>query len=95
MDAISGRIHDLGFNAVRLPWSNEMYEANPVGPDYAIPANSWFRGRHALHVFGATVQSLTRHGVMVVLDNHNSDAEWCCGDDGNDLWYNDRYPESS
>lgn len=95
IDRIASEVHQLGFNAIRLPWSNEMYETNPVVPARAITANPDLRGRHAMDVFDRVVHSLTGHGVMVVLDDHNSDAEWCCGDDGNDLWYNDRYPESS
>ena len=34
-------------------------------------------------------------GLMVILDNHSSDAIWCCNlEDGNGLWYTDRHPES-
>lgn len=95
LDTIAGLIARLGFNTVRLPWSNEMVERDPVVPDRALTANPGLRGRHALEVFDSVVAALTRRGVMVVLDNHNSDAEWCCGRDGNELWYNDRYPESS
>src|SRR5258708_36943701 len=28
--AIAATIHRLGFNSVRLPWSNELYETNPI-----------------------------------------------------------------
>ena len=31
---------------------------------------------------------------MVILNNHISDAMWCCNtDDGNGLWYNKNYSE--
>lgn len=31
---------------------------------------------------------------MVILDNHMSDANWCCNiDDGNGLWYTNNWPE--
>jgi endoglucanase len=31
---------------------------------------------------------------MVILNNHMSDAGWCCGnDDNNGMWYNDNYSE--
>lgn len=33
-------------------------------------------------------------GLMVILDNHSSDAMWCCGlDDGNGLWYTATWTE--
>ena len=93
--AIVRQIPRLGCNAVRLPWSNELVEHDPAVPERAVEANPELRGRPAMEVFDEVVRALTSQQLMVVLDNHNSDALWCCGDDGNDLWYNDRYPESS
>ncbi|HEX4165842.1 MAG TPA: cellulase family glycosylhydrolase [Bryobacteraceae bacterium] len=95
LEAIAHRIRCLGFNSVRLPWSNELYESNPVVLDHALLANPSLQGKRALDIFDRVVDALTAEGILVILDNHNSDAEWCCGDDGNDLWYNDDYPEAS
>lgn len=92
---ITRQIRQLGFNSVRLQWSNEMLEKNPVVPDYALAANPGLRGRHAMDVFDEVVHALTAQRLMVILDNHNSNAEWCCGNDGNELWYNSQYPETS
>ncbi len=92
---IAQRIHSLGFNSVRLPWSNQMYESNPVVPNSAVEANPQFRGKHAMDVFDATVNALVQEGIFIILDNHMSNADWCCsGTDGNTLWYNADYPES-
>jgi endoglucanase len=34
-------------------------------------------------------------GLLVILDNHSSDAMWCCGlADGNGLWYTERWSEA-
>jgi endoglucanase len=93
--AIAHRIRCMGFNSVRLPWSNELYESNPVVGGYALTANPEFMGLHAMQIFDAVVRALTSEGLLVILDNHNSNAEWCCGNDGNTLWYNSDYPESS
>ena len=42
--------------------------------------------------FDATVEALTKAGVMTILNNHISDAEWCCSsDDANGLWHNANY----
>lgn len=93
---IVGQIHQLGFNAVRLQWSNQMLESNPIVPDYAVAANPGLLGSHAIDVFDTVVHALTAQGIAVVLDDHNSNAEWCCsGNDGNALWYNAQYPESN
>lgn len=93
--AIVQSIKSRGFNSVRLPWSNEMYEKNPVVDSYALTANSPLRNQRAMAVFDAVVNALTRAGLMVILDNHTSTAAWCCNRDSNDLWYSESYPLSN
>ena len=34
----------MGFNSVRIPWSYELVETNPVVPDYALAANPALKG---------------------------------------------------
>jgi endoglucanase len=88
------QIEAMGVNSVRLPWANETLETNPVVPDYAVRANPQFRGKHAMDVMDAVIAALADAGIMVILDNHVSRADWCCkDDDGNGLWYSPEYPE--
>lgn len=94
--SIISQIVSMGFDGVRLPWSNQMWETNPVVPASLVAANPQFAGEHARTVFEQVVTDLAGAGLMVVLDDHSSDAQWCCSDsDGNTLWYNSGYPESS
>lgn len=96
LQSIVQQIKGMGFNAVRLPWSNQLYESNPVVPSYALAANPNMEAENALTVLDQVVGALTNAGIMVILDDHNSDAEWCCSNtDGNSLWYNTRYPETN
>lgn len=89
-------IHDGGFNAVRLPWCNEMVERNPIVDDGFIAANPQLKGLHVLAVYDAVVRALTAEGLMVILDNHRSRGDWCCdAAHGDGLWYTDAYPESA
>jgi endoglucanase len=84
-----------GFNAVRLLWSNQIVETNPVVNRQALTANPDLAGLRALDIFDRVVSTLAANQIMVILDNHVSDAIWCCSDtDGNGLWYSSRYPES-
>lgn len=93
---IIDQIHQIGLNSIRLPWANETLERNPVVPDYAVAANPQFKGKHAMDVMDAVIDALARAHILVVLDNHVSRADWCCSEtDGNGLWYNAAYPESS
>jgi len=90
---IVATIASMGFNCVRLVFSNEMYAKNPTLEASAVSANSELSGAHALTAFDAVVEALTSNGVMVILNNHNSDAGWCCStDDGNGLWHTKTYP---
>jgi endoglucanase len=66
-----------------------------VVADYAVKANSQFKGKHAMEIMDAVVAALAEAHIMVILDNHVSRADWCCSEtDGNGLWYSAEYPES-
>lgn len=96
LDRIAELIREGGFNSVRLPWSNELVESNPVVADTYLTANPRLRGKHALDILDAVIDSLGRHGLMVVLDNHRSRADWCCDEaHGDGLWHTPAYPESA
>jgi endoglucanase len=59
----------LGFNAIRLPFSNELVERNPV-VHLHIAANPEFRGKHALQILDAIINGARQVGLMIILDNH-------------------------
>lgn len=89
LDAITREVRALGFNSVRLPWSNALLHDNPVVCDSSVAANPALRGKHALAVLDAVVSALGAQGIMVILDNHMTTADWCClPTDANNLWYN-------
>jgi endoglucanase len=92
--AIAHEVKAMGFNSVRIPWSNELVETNPVVPEYALAANPALKGERALEVLDKTIDALAGEGVYVILDNHVSRADWCCyKGDGNALWHSPAYPE--
>lgn len=99
-DAIAALIRDLGFNSVRLPYADEIVINNPVIEPSVIAANldlfsnSSLSDGHssvrALDVFHAVVESLTAAGLLVIVNNHITQATWCCGINPCDLsWKND------
>lgn len=96
LDTLARAIADAGFDAVRLPWSNELVELDPVVADATVAANPSLVGKHAMEVLDAVVAALAHEGLVVILDNHTSSAGWCCSlTDGNTLWYTSAYPEAS
>ncbi len=72
--AIAHQVKAMGFNSVRIPWSNELVEANPLVPDYARAANPALKGKRALEVLDLTIDALAHEGLYVILDNHVSRA---------------------
>ncbi|CAD7961998.1 unnamed protein product [Amoebophrya sp. A120] len=46
-----------------------------------------------LCLLDAVVEKITEKKLFVILNNHMSDAGWCCSyTDGNEYWFTDRYP---
>ena len=92
--SIANTIASLGFNCVRLPFSLEQFYDNPVIEADRLSANPDLVGLSSMSVFEAVVEGLTEAGLMVILNNHNSKAGWCCSEqDGEGLWWTDSYPE--
>ena len=91
---IAQTIASLGFNCIRLPFSLQQFYDNPIVEASRLSANPSLVGLSSLEVFDATVSALTNAGLMVILNNHNSKAGWCCSEqDGDGLWYTNQYSE--
>ncbi len=87
VDDIAAIIRELGYNSVRLTYSNAMiHDSNPVDPG-AIRANPAFMGMTPLEVFDKTVEALARQNIGIMLNNHSSSSVWCCGYDTDGLWH--------
>lgn len=92
-DDIARAIRRMGFNSVRLPYSDEMVVANPPILPHLLAANPDLAGSRALDVFQAVVEALTAQGIAVIVNNHITSATWCCGADPCDAgWANDHLP---
>jgi len=101
--AIIDRIVGLGYNALRIPFSNELVERDPIvsslGPicvgTSCLPTtgsdllgpNSDLYGRDALSILKTIVDYAGQRGLYVILDNHRSRAAWGVEESG--LWYTD------
>ena len=94
--SIARQIRTMGFNSVRLPFSNQLVEDNPLVDARLLAAEPSMRGKRALQVLDAVIAALAFEGLVVILDDHVSRADWCCSEgDGNGLWYADAYPEAA
>ncbi len=99
--AIVDRIKALGYNALRIPFSNELVERDPVVSDIGpicvglsclpitgaqvLGLNGELAGRDALSILKTIVDYAGQQGLYVILDDHRSEAAW--GPEENGLWY--------
>ncbi|XP_017701932.1 glycosyl hydrolase 5 family protein-like [Phoenix dactylifera] len=107
LDGIAAGIAGLGFNCVRLTWAThlftkESYENLTVSEslsslglgdafDGVRRNNGWMVGITVREAFDAVVKAIGEAGLMVVLDNHVSRPQWCCGDDDGNGFFGDTY----
>jgi endoglucanase len=91
-------IHTLGYNTIRLPFSNEMVE-HPITPAAIGHSNASgninvdLLGLNSLQVMDKIVGAAGTAGLKVILDNHRSEAGTSA--ESNGLWFTSKYPESS
>ena len=89
---IAQAIAGLGFNSIRLPFSLEMAEQTGPVQEHVVAANPELMGLTPLEVMDAVIDALAEDGLVVVLDNHSSEAVWYSQTNG--LWYTEDYSES-
>ena len=77
--AIARTIRALGFNSVRLPYSDELVLRNPLVERGLVAANPDLLGSRALDVYGAVVTACTDAGLAVMINDHITQAGWCDG----------------
>lgn len=92
LKTIITRIRSLGFNAIRLPFSNQLVERNPVVRGH-LQANPDLVGLHALDLMDRIVSAAQTAGLRVILDNARSSVG--TKPERNGLWYTRAYPESA
>jgi endoglucanase len=90
-------ICNLGFNVVRLPFSNEAIESNTIPTKIGFAnrkgkINQDLRHLRTLQVMDQIIDAAGDLGLRVILDNHRSDAG--DGPQPSGLWYTSRFPES-
>lgn len=90
--AILQSIKLLGYNSIRLPFSNELIERNPV-VSARVAANPQLQGLHALDIMDRIISYAGALGLAVILDNHRSEAGWSAEQSG--LWYTSAYPDTA
>ncbi|MSQ14956.1 MAG: glycoside hydrolase family 5 protein [Dehalococcoidia bacterium] len=84
------QVREMGFNTIRLPFSNELIARN-LRIDSNLEANRELMGRTSLEIMDAIISHAADTGLWIILDNHSSSAD---RDEPNysGLWYTPQYP---
>ena len=94
---IVNEMKQYGYNTIRIPFSNEMWDTDPIPNANTISACSSCKGKHARDIMAMIINYAGSIGLHVILDNHRSEAGNSA--EANGLWYyvsgNTSYPESS
>jgi aryl-phospho-beta-D-glucosidase BglC (GH1 family) len=82
---------DLGFNTIRLPFSDQLFDAGstPTGIDFG--KNPDLAGLNGLQIMDRIVAYAGQIGLKIILDHHRSSAG--AGANANGLWYEGAYTE--
>jgi Cellulose binding domain/Cellulase (glycosyl hydrolase family 5) len=88
---VLGLVKSYGYNTLRLPYSNQMWESNPV-PQNDVGCTSCV-GLHARDILAKIINYAGSIGLHVILDDHRSEAGESAEQSG--LWYTSQYPESN
>ncbi|SMF88442.1 endoglucanase [Azospirillum oryzae] len=83
---------DLGFNVIRLTWSDDLFSSDAVtnGIDYS--KNPDLAGLTRLEVYDKIIDYAGSVGMKVILDHHRNDGG--AGTNEGGLWYTDNYSEA-
>jgi len=94
---ILNEIKQNGFNTIRVPFSNQMWETDPVPSNHFVGLCPSCKGKHARDILANIINYAGSIGVHIILDNHRSEAG--NSNEANGLWYivsnSNNYPESS
>ncbi len=90
-------IKALGYNTIRIPFSNQMVE-DPIVPQNLSfyntgPINTDLAGLNSLQILDKIIAYAGQAGLKVILDDHRSEAGESA--EANGLWYTSAYPSSA
>ncbi len=86
------QMKELGFNTIRLPFSDQLFDAGSVPNGIDFSKNPDLQGLSGLQIMDRIVDYAGQIGLRILLDHHRSAAGNSANESG--LWYTSAYPES-
>lgn len=82
------QIASLGYNTIRLPYSNEMFDARSLPEGIDFKKNPDLRGLSGIEIMDKIVDGAGHRGLRIILDRHRPGKE-----EQSKLWYTAKYSE--
>ena len=88
-ESILDQIKDLGFNTIRLPYSNQLFDPSSQPNGINEELNPDLKGLSGLEILDRLIQGAGERGLKVILDRHRPDSHA-----QSELWYTPEYSEA-
>jgi endoglucanase len=83
------QIKSLGYNTLRLPYSNQLFDPGSVPNQINYTLNPDLQGLNGMQIMDKVIDYASQIGLRIILDQHRPDSSKQSG-----LWYTAQYPES-
>jgi endoglucanase len=87
-ESILDQIVKLGFNTIRLPFSNQLLDPSSVPNSINYELNPDLKGLNGLEIMDKIIQGAGKRGLKVILDRHRPDSHA-----QSELWYTPQFSE--
>lgn len=89
MEELLNQIKDLGFNSIRLPFSNDILKSGATPDSINFYANPNLQDKTALEVFDYFIHEASKRGLYLILDRHRPTSA-----QQSELWYTQEVSEN-
>jgi endoglucanase len=88
LDSLLDQIVQLGFNVIRLPYSNQLFDSSSVPNGINYELNPDLKGLNGLQIMDKLIEGAGKRGLKVILDRHRPDSNA-----QSELWYTSQYSQ--
>ena len=89
MDSMLDQIVRLGYNMIRVPYCNQLFDAGSVPNGLDFDQNPALKGLTGLQILDKLIADSRQRGLKIVLDRHRPDSG-----SQSALWYTNQYSEA-
>jgi endoglucanase len=89
LDDMLGQIASSGFNAIRLPFTNQLFDPGSVPNGIDLYQNADLKGLNGLALMDRVVERARCYGLRIILDRHRPSV----GGAPPPLWYTAQVPD--